>query len=163
MPFSARCKLVSGCFDMYCFTKFYQFVNKFRTYYTFDYLFKGEGRTLDGSDNVFCGPFPTVVAVDPVNHNVFPYYVTLHRCQGSNGLTQPSLKKCLPANYTEIRVKTNKGTDITLKNHTKCEPGCAKSSADCDSNSLQHFNSNNCVCDCRHKTSPLRPCGHNHE
>lgn len=121
-----------------------------------------DGRTLGLSDNVFCGLFPTVVAVDPKNHNAFPFYVTLYRCQGSAGVNKPTEKKCVAASYTDVRIKSIKNTFTTLKNHTKCKQECAKSLADCDSKSLQHFNSDTCSCDCRYNSTPPQPCGNNH-
>ena len=103
-------------------------------------------------------PIKATVAVDAPLHRFFPYYITLHRCQGSWQLVSPNVKECVATASSEIKIKvlstaTWKIKELTVYNHTKCGSECKTSPAECNYR-VQEWNKGTCKCECLFNDSP---------
>lgn len=106
--------------------------------------------------NVECKPIPTTVALDDPLHRFNPYYVTLHRCQGSVQTTNPNIKKCVVTVSKELTViaysKEKGWIKVPMKNHTKCGSECQANPTDCH-HPVQSWNQDKCKCVCLYQNS----------
>lgn len=103
-------------------------------------------------------PVLSTVAVDEPHHRYYPYFIRLHRCEGSYGYESPNIKKCVVTESREVTFSvydtTNRlSTQIRLQNHTKCGPECKASPLDCDLK-VQEWNDESCQCKCLYPRSP---------
>lgn len=103
-------------------------------------------------------PVLSTVAVDKPHHRYYPYFIRLHRCEGSYGFESPNIKKCVVTESREVTFSvydtTNRlSTQIRLQNHTKCGPECKASPLDCDFK-VQEWNDESCQCKCLYPRSP---------
>lgn len=102
--------------------------------------------------NVKCDkPLPTTVAVDFPQHRYYPYFVRLHRCQGSVNLDSPNIRECVETTYMERKVevfstKTWKRSVVIVRNHTSCGSVC-KANPECR-DGVQLWNGKTCSCEC---------------
>ena len=108
--------------------------------------------------NLFCKPHPTLVALGHPEYEYFPYFVTLHRCVGSCGTSNPNNKGCVVLSYTDIFIpslsfKTNQQKMVITKNHTRCGCKCLTKKSDCNLK-YQRWDGFSCECQCLHKNSP---------
>ena len=115
--------------------------------YLLSYYVKASSQNLQ---NVHCNLHIGVVQVDPAN-NKYPYFVKLHRCNGSIGMINPDFKKCGAKTEENITinvrdVSTGEQTQLQLKNHTSCHPTCTKSKIDC--NKYETWDESLCACRC---------------
>ena len=119
--------------------------------------------SLGLNDNVYCGiPRPTVVAVEPKRHAYFPYYVTLHRCEGSWLTWRPINRICAATRYEEVKTQvysplTGETSTINLKNHTECGFQCVTKPSECDF-ALEFWEPEKCICECKYPQGPPTPC-----
>lgn len=104
-------------------------------------------------------PVLSTVAVDEPYHRFFPYFVRLHRCQGSCGHKSPNIKRCVATEYKNIKITVHDSTngwqqkEITVQNHTSCGHQCKASASDCDLQ-VQEWNEQSCECKCLYSHSP---------
>ena len=111
--------------------------------------------------NVQCNePVPTVVAVDPTRHRYRPYFVSLHRCQGSVDDFSPNVKECRATAYQNIQIQafsteTMRNAVVTVRNHTSCGSECAHQASPlkCDLR-VQEWNEDTCECVCKFRHGP---------
>ena len=93
-----------------------------------------------------------MVFTNPKKH---PYFISLHRCDGSCGFKPPSLYKCAPREESDVKFNTfdpltyTKGT-MVMKNHTSCKSVCATKESDCPKPNVF----SNCYCSCPHDSPP---------
>lgn len=103
-------------------------------------------------------PIAATVAVDAPRHRFIPYYVTLHRCQGSWKHFSPNTKQCVATFKIEIKIEafstvTNKFEDVIVYNHTSCGTECNASPSKCNF-LVQKWNEETCECECLFNDSP---------
>lgn len=109
----------------------------------------------EGLWNLLCEPRPAVVPTMPTMPVFFPYFVSLHRCNGSFGTQSPSRYRCVPKTETEINLRVIKAFDsrtITLMNHTSCKSECVIKRENCLF--PNDYNPSSCECKCNHPTAP---------
>lgn len=108
---------------------------------------------------VLCGkPIATTVAVDPLQHRYFPYFVTLHRCQGSENFRNPQNVECVAIVQRELKItvhsmKTGNKKELRVMNHTTCEPACKTNPSEC-LQKVQRWDPRTCTCKCLHNDRP---------
>ena len=111
--------------------------------------------------NVQCNePVPTVVAVDPPRHRFRPYFVSLHRCQGSVDNLSPNVKVCRATTYRNVQLEAfsmekMRHYVVTVRNHTRCGSECAHEASPlkCDLR-VQEWNEDKCECVCKFRDGP---------
>ena len=102
--------------------------------------------------NLQCYARAAVVATKP---SFYPYFVSLHRCNGSNGTLPPHQFRCVPKKTKNVQIMIhNKEVVqfITLKNHTECEPECTIKKEDCKYPNV--YDPIRCTCECHHASPP---------
>lgn len=114
-------------------------------------------------ENEYCRPRPTLVAIDKPNYKFFPYFINLHRCGGSCKKIQPSVRSCVPTQYTEVPVTvqvvgTKQWIEISMRNHTSCGCECTLSPSQCDP-IWENWKPDLCQCRCKYGDKPPKPCG----
>lgn len=97
-------------------------------------------------------PILTTVAVDFPQHRYRPYFVRLHRCQGSVNHKSPNKVECVETAYTELKIlvrSTNpfKKGERLVRNHTSCGPACKANPTECR-DEVQQWNGETCSCEC---------------
>ncbi|XP_074637186.1 uncharacterized protein LOC141895310 isoform X2 [Acropora palmata] len=103
--------------------------------------------------NVKCDkPLPTTVAVDFPQHRYYPYFVRLHRCQGSVNRDSPNIVECVATTYMERKVKvfstkTRERSEVIVRNHTSCGSVCKANPKECR-DGVQQWNLETCSCEC---------------
>ena len=102
--------------------------------------------------NLECMPRPAVIPTSS-RHDVeyFPYFVNLHRCEGSENKTPPVLKKCVADKVENFRISaqltaTQKRVKLMVVNHTSCRTECAGNRNACKPPA--HFDEQSCKCIC---------------
>ena len=103
-------------------------------------------------------PVLATVKVDP-QHRVRPYYVRLHRCEGSWKEVNPNLKKCVALGIQHINIKvfsfeTKKYEVRSVDNHTRCGAECTTGSPDKCDPYVKRWNNDTCKCDCAFNDEP---------
>eukprot|EP00795_Rhopilema_esculentum_P015263 gene15263-6472_t len=112
--------------------------------------------------NVNCNTRLTVVpTTSDTSYRFYPYFVNLHRCQGSKGRNPPALMECVPAQVETVNVevrplqtadKSNGFLSIQGKmylpmvNHTSCKVQCAFKREDCRKPNVYDEAGCKCVC-----------------
>nr|QNH72560.1 toxin candidate TRINITY_DN17559_c0_g1_i1 [Ceriantheomorphe brasiliensis] len=104
-------------------------------------------------DNEFCGTRPTLVALDPVNHDYFPYFVTLSRCGGSCNTVPPNIFHCVAKTQTNVvldvfSILSGTLEQVVLKNDTSCGCECVVKEDQCDPQ-MQVYKPDRCRCECK--------------
>ncbi len=102
--------------------------------------------------NLLCQSRPAVVPTDPL---FYPYFVSLHRCNGSWGTHSPARFRCVPSAEENILVPVQFGREekiVILKNHTKCKTECVVKKEDCPY--PNRYDPVSCRCICNHATAP---------
>jgi len=108
-----------------------------------------------------CAPHPRHVVTSPT-HKYTPYFINLHRCNGSIADTPPNVKKCVaiatvPVVVMVTNLATGKNTTTELRNHTKCGSACVNTAQMC--NQYQEFNvEGSCLCSCKYRRPNPSPC-----
>ncbi|XP_068679713.1 uncharacterized protein [Montipora foliosa] len=97
-------------------------------------------------------PIATTVPVDALQHRYFPYFVTLHRCQGSVKALNPQNVECVATVQRELKItvrstKTWTETELRVMNHTTCGPACKTKPTEC-LQKVQIWNPDTCACEC---------------
>eukprot|EP00112_Aurelia_sp_Birch-Aquarium-sp1_P016875 Seg386.3 transcript_id=Seg386.3/GoldUCD/mRNA.D3Y31 product="hypothetical protein" protein_id=Seg386.3/GoldUCD/D3Y31 len=108
-----------------------------------------------GHLNLPCESRPAVIPTVPARPVYFPYFVSLHRCNGSYGTHSPAQYRCVPKTEETITLTVSKAFDsrtVTLKNHTSCKVECALNRENCPA--PNDFHPNSCTCKCHHKAPP---------
>ena len=103
-------------------------------------------------------PVLATVEVDP-QHRFQPYYVRLHRCEGSWKGVNPKIKKCVATTQKEIEIKVfsleRKQFEVHhIYNHTSCGAECTTGSPDKCDLGVERWNEKTCECDCLFKDAP---------
>ena len=103
-------------------------------------------------------PVLATVEVDP-QHRVRPYYVRLHRCEGSWKEVNPNLKKCVALGIQHIKIKvfsfeTKKNDVRSVDNHTRCGAECTTGGPDKCDPYVERWNEDTCKCDCKFDDAP---------
>ena len=108
---------------------------------------------------VICNePVLATVEVDS-QHRFQPYYVRLHRCEGSWKGVDPKIKKCVATVKKEIEIEVisldrEKSELLRIYNHTSCGAVCTTGSPDkCDLR-VESWNEDTCKCDCKFDDAP---------
>ena len=103
-------------------------------------------------------PVLATVKVDP-QHRFRPFYVRLHRCEGSWKEVNPKIKKCVATGQKEINIKVfsferNRYEFHRVYNHTSCGAECTTGGPDkCDLR-VERWNEETCKCDCEFDDAP---------
>ena len=103
-------------------------------------------------------PVLSTVEVDS-QHRFRPFYVRLHRCEGSWEEVNPKIKKCVATGQKEINIKVfsferNKYEFHRVYNHTSCGAECTTGGPDkCDLR-VERWNEETCKCDCEFDDAP---------
>ena len=103
-------------------------------------------------------PVLATVEVDS-QHRVRPYYVRLHRCEGSWEEVNPKTKKCVARDIQHINIKvfsfeTNRYEVRSVDNHTRCGAECTTGGPDkCDLR-VERWNEDTCKCYCEFDDAP---------
>ena len=103
-------------------------------------------------------PVLATVEVDS-QHRFRPFYVRLHRCEGSWEEVNPKTKKCVALSIQHINIKvfsfeTNKYEVCSVDNHTRCGAECTTGGPDkCDLR-VERWNEETCKCDCEFDDAP---------
>lgn len=120
-------------------------------------------------DNEYCRARPTLVALDHPTYRFFPYFVMLHRCGGSCGTSQPTIRECVATEYNEVEIHVyiqslGQTKKIKERNHTKCGHSCVAKPEDCNPK-YQIWNEGNCKCECLFNNSdpPAGSCPVDHK
>ena len=100
-------------------------------------------------------PVLATVKVDP-QHRFFPYYVRLHRCEGSWEGFSPKIKKCVATGRKEIEIKVfsverKKSELLHMYNHTSCGAECT---TDKCKSYVEWLNEDTCECECLFDDAP---------
>ena len=103
-------------------------------------------------------PVLAAVQVDS-QHRVRPYYVRLHRCEGSWKEVNPNLKKCVALGIQHINIKvfsfeTKKYEVRSVDNHTRCGAECTTGGPDKCDPYVERWNEDTCKCDCKFDDAP---------
>ena len=118
-------------------------------------------------NNTYCKPQPIVIATDPGTFQYYPYYITIHECQGSIRNIAPTHQRCIPTKTREVHVdvivmnewdKSNgyQHKQLRVTNHTECGRGCVIKPSSCGA--WQRFDDNKCECTCPYSYAPTA-CG----
>ena len=105
-------------------------------------------------------PVLATVEVDP-QHRFLPYYVRLHRCEGSWEEFSPKTKKCVATGQKEIEIKVfslerKKSELLRMYNHTSCDAECTTGGVDKCKPYVEWLNEDTCECDCVFDEAPPR-------
>eukprot|EP00794_Sanderia_malayensis_P014097 gene14097-15569_t len=102
--------------------------------------------------NLLCQARPTVVPTDPL---YYPYFVSLHRCNGSRGTTSPVRFRCVASEeenvYVPVRFQRHEKV-VVLKNHTKCQTECVIKKNECPY--PNKYDPVSCTCSCGYINPP---------
>ena len=103
-------------------------------------------------------PVLATVKVDP-QHRVRPFYVRLHRCEGSWEEVNPKTKKCVALGIQHINIKvfsfeTNRYEVRSVVNHTSCDAECTTGGPDKCDPYVERWNEDTCKCDCKFDDAP---------
>ena len=105
------------------------------------------------SNNELCMNRPTLIDLNPVQFNYFPFMIILDKCNGScNNVDCLSAKVWVPSEAKCVYVKVfNMITRIheakSLIRHFSCGCKCKFDSTECNSN--QKWNNETCQCTCK--------------
>ena len=103
-------------------------------------------------------PVLATVEVDS-QHRFRPFYVRLHRCEGSWKEVNPKIKRCAATVQKEINIKVfsferNRYEFQRVYNHTSCGAECTTGGPDkCDLR-VERWNEETCKCDCEFDDAP---------
>jgi len=103
-------------------------------------------------------PVLATVEVDS-QHRFRPFYVRLHRCEGSWEEDNPKIKKCVATGKKEIEIKVfslerGKSELLRMYNHTSCGAECTTGGPDkCDLR-VERWNEETCKCVCKFVDAP---------
>ena len=103
-------------------------------------------------------PVLSTVEVDS-QHRFRPFYVRLHRCEGSWEEVNPKIKKCVATGQKDINIKVfsferNRYEFRRVYNHTSCGAECTTGGPDkCDLR-VERWNEETCKCDCEFDDAP---------
>ena len=103
-------------------------------------------------------PVLATVKVDS-QHRFRPYFIRLHRCEGSWKEVNPKIKKCVATGQKDINIKVfsferNRYEFRRVYNHTSCGAECTTGGPDkCDLR-VERWNEDTCKCDCRFNDAP---------
>jgi len=122
------------------------------------YFVAGKTKRLE---NLECHPRPAVVQTKPM---FYPYFVSLHRCNGSKGTHPPSKFRCVPKTTKDVPVvvfNSNGGKVLVMKNHTECQTECTITRDSCKYPNV--YDPAACSCKCHHSFPPssFGSCGPN--
>jgi len=101
--------------------------------------------------NLECMPRPAVISTSRIDAEYFPYFVNLHRCEGSQNKTPPLLKKCVADKEEKLTISaesitTGRRVELVVVNHTSCKAECAGNRNECKPPA--HFDEQSCKCIC---------------
>ena len=101
--------------------------------------------------NLECMPRPAVISTSRIEAEYFPYFVNLHRCEGSQNKTPPLLKKCVADKEEKLTISaesitTGRRVELVVVNHTSCKAECAGNRNECKPPA--HFDEQSCKCIC---------------
>ena len=97
-----------------------------------------------------CMVRPTVIDMNLLELNYYPFMISLNKCIGSCNVL--SLKTCVPKETKDINVKAfnmiaNKNEAKAMTEHISCDYKCKLNSTTC--NSKQKWNNKTCPCECK--------------
>ena len=118
--------------------------------------FSSDLDNLDHNHNVYCKPVPSVVRV---NQDGLPYFVTLHRCQGSIPGHDPDKKECVANGSSIVRVQITGYASkfVRMKNDTDCTGKCKYSSDKCPEDVFDR-DEEDCSCTCKYTDANPKSC-----
>ncbi len=103
-------------------------------------------------ENLNCHTRPTVVPTHPL---YYPYFVSLHRCNGSCGTNSPARFKCVPSKQKAVEITVRHGLEtkvVKLSNHTECTTECVIKEGNCVYPNT--YDGKQCTCKCNRNTPP---------
>ena len=93
---------------------------------------------------------PTLIDLNPVELNYYPFMISLDRCSGSCNVLSPKI--CVPKQTKDINIKvfsmiTNENEAKAMAKHISCDCKCKFNNTTCNSN--QRWNNKTCQCECK--------------
>ena len=103
-------------------------------------------------DNELCRPRRTVVAVDPSKYRYYPYFISLHQCNGACQNYTPLIRHCVkkeadPVYLWVFNELTLQNETLVLYNHTSCKCECVLDGSGCKETQKWDQKKCQCVCD----------------
>ena len=103
-------------------------------------------------DNELCRPRRTVVAVDPSEYRYYPYFISLHQCNGACQNYTPLIRHCVkkeadPVYLWVFNELTQQNETLVLYNHTSCKCECVLDGSGCKETQKWDQKKCQCVCD----------------
>ena len=103
-------------------------------------------------DNELCRPRRTVVAVDPSKYRYYPYFISLHQCNGACQNYTPLIRQCVkkeadPVYLWVFNELTLQNETLVLYNHTSCKCECVLDGSGCKETQKWDQKKCQCVCD----------------
>lgn len=103
-------------------------------------------------DNELCRPRRTVVAVDPSKYRYYPYFISLHQCNGACQNYTPLIRHCVkkeadPVYLWVFNELTLQNETLVLHNHTSCKCECVLDGSGCKETQKWDQKKCQCVCD----------------